>query len=108
MTHCTLEAKPACVRAVRGLIRKVRGRLKALRRLLLPIGMDDSPQQLSFDDGLSGLLDKTKKGAVLDCYGPTHTSMAVSSQCVSIIKCDFKQRLHQYSALLGVSLFIMR
>lgn len=108
MTHCTLEAKPAYVRAVRGLIRTLRGQLKALRRLLLPTGTDDSPRRLSFDDGLSGLLDRTNKGPVLDCHGPTHPSMAVSSHCVSIIKSDFKQRLHQYSALVGVTSFIMR
>lgn len=89
MTHCLAGAKPACVRAVTGLVRALRGQLKALRRLLLLAGTDgDRQRQAQTLDGVRrerpGPLNRKSGGTVLGCCGPAHTSMAVSSpECVS-------------------------
>lgn len=88
MTHCAAEAKLACVCAITGLVRALRSRLKALRRLLLLAGTDGSRQRpaQTFDGGRwerPGLLNR-KNGGILGCCGPAHPSMAVSSpECVS-------------------------
>ena len=88
MTHCTTEAKAACPRAVVGLVRALRSRLKALRRLLLLAGSDGSRrrQAQTVDGSLwerPGLLKRETGGTVLGCCGPAHTSLTVSSpECV--------------------------
>lgn len=89
MTHCLAEAKPACARAVAGLVRALRSRLKALRRLLLLAGTDGGCQRpaQTFDGGRRerpGLLNRKHGGTVVGCCGPAPCSMAVSSpECVS-------------------------
>lgn len=73
MTHYALGAKAPCVSAVAGLLRALRSRLKALRRLLL-LG-----ERTGCDSGHSGLLN---------CCGPTNTSLAVSpGVCVCVFFC---------------------
>lgn len=79
MTHCAAEAKPACVCAMTAVVRALRRRLKALRRLLLLAGTDGSRQRAA------QTCDAGRWGTVLDCCGPAHTSTAVSiPECVCV------------------------
>lgn len=79
MTRCMAEAKPACVNALTGLVRALRSRLKALRRLLVHAGTeaDSRGAEQTFD---GGRLKGRNEGTVLGCCGPSeHPSLAVSS-----------------------------
>lgn len=82
MTHRVVtEANPAkCVSSVTRLVRALRSRLKALRRLLLHAGMVSNCQQAAqtLDGGRWEQIGKNGETA-LGCCGPAHPSMAVSS-----------------------------
>lgn len=86
MTHCAPEAKSACLCAITGLVRGLRSRLKALRRLLLLAGTDGGRRRPTADAGRSerpGLLTRKNGGPVLGCCGPALPSMSVSRVCVT-------------------------
>ncbi|XP_028288131.1 ribosomal protein S6 kinase alpha-3 isoform X2 [Parambassis ranga] len=70
MTHCTAEAKPACVCAAAGLVRALRRRLKSLRRLLRLAG--------GFCPTWTTRGDRWDKdgGTASGCCGPEHASVA--------------------------------
>lgn len=97
MTHCASEAKQACVCAVAAIVRALRSRLKSLRCLLLHAGSDTSCQQptQTFSSGQreqTDVLYRKTGGTVLDCCGPAHPSLAVSSpECLRSQK-----RLHWF------------
>lgn len=95
MTHCATEAKPACVCAVTGLIRALRSRLKALRRLLVLRRTDGSRQRPAQSSGGArwerpGLLNGINGRTDFGCCGPAHPSTAVSyPECVWVMSKSF-------------------